>query len=104
MQKDKYFKEPNLFFKTLRFFNLLEPRKTVLSLSKVFFYISTFVLLWVVFNRPDDLNAVLATTGTNILATVNYMHRRNTQPDTETPAAPDATNKPDDKPTVGDGA
>jgi len=69
----------HVFFSLLRFFNLLEPGKHVLSISKIFMWLMMGVLIFVVIYHPQNLAAVIAATGSQFVAAANYAFRRHVQ-------------------------
>ena len=71
----EYFKE-NFFIKLLRFFNLLEPEVTVLSVTKIYMWTMLFVVIFVLLYEPTNLNAVLAASGGQMMAMANYSYRK----------------------------
>ncbi len=75
----KYFKGDTFLFKTLRFFNLLEPDKNILSLSKVLVMIMMWMFVYITINHPDQLVATLATGMGTTVALANYGYRRHIQ-------------------------
>lgn len=78
-QSKKYFREGSFFFKTLRFFNLLEPEKPVLSLSKILVILMMWLFIHVAINNPENLAAVLGA-GFGVTASLaNYGYRRHMQ-------------------------
>ena len=101
-----YFKA-NWFSKTLRFLNLMEPGRNVMSLSKMYFVLNMFcfffVLLYVTIVARTVLVAVMAQGIHTTLALFNYMYRRHTMSanghlaaDPVTPAEPAAPAPPVD--------
>jgi hypothetical protein len=60
----------------LRFLNLLEPGRNILSISKVYMWAMLGLILYVMVYYPDNLFAVLGTAGGQFVATANYMYRR----------------------------
>ena len=78
-QSKKYFAEGSFFFKLLRFLNLLEPEKPVLSLSKILVMLMMWLFVHVAIYYPDNLSAIL-TAGFGITASLaNYGYRRHVQ-------------------------
>lgn len=69
------------FFTVLRFLNVLEPRRHILSVSKLFMWVSLIATVYVLVETPDNLAAVMAAAGSNITATANYAYRRKMQYD-----------------------
>lgn len=63
----------------LRFFNILEPRRWVLSISKIFLWSTIFAFVYTVFEHPDQTVAILTLLFANGLSTTNYMYRRHVQ-------------------------
>lgn len=86
----------NRIIKLLRFFNLMEPGRNVMSISKVYFvmnmWVFFFILVWVALFDRSVLVAVMAQGIHTSLALFNYMYRRHTQitaaPDPATPEPP----------------
>lgn len=74
---EMYFPHDTLIGRILRFLNLLEPGpKMVLSISKFYMWASVFVTVYVSIAAPDNLAAVLAAGGNQIVAIGNYAYRR----------------------------
>ena len=66
-----------LFFKILRFFNLLEVNDfPILSISKVFAWIMIIAVVVILFTMPENIAAVIAASGGNAIAMLNYAHKR----------------------------
>lgn len=75
----KYFREGSFLFKGLRFLNLMEPEKPVLSISKFLVILMMWLFVHVAMNNPDNLAAVLGA-GFGITASLaNYGYRRHMQ-------------------------
>lgn len=79
---ERYFNDTNFFFKTLRLLNLMEPGRAVISLSKLFFLLMMFTMVWITVNSPEHIVALLGAIGTTGLALLNYMWRRQQQVNT----------------------
>lgn len=79
---ERYFNDTNFFFKTLRLLNLMEPGRAVISLSKLFFLLMMFTMVWITINSPEHIVALLGAIGTTGLALLNYMWRRQQQVNT----------------------
>lgn len=75
----KYFEEGSYFFKLLRFFNLMEPEKPVLSLSKFLLIAMIWMFVYTTLNHPDQMAAVLTAGGGIAIALANYGYRRHMQ-------------------------
>lgn len=75
MDNNNYFKT-NRFLKYLRFFNLLEPDRNILSISKIFMWVMLFIMIYVLAYHPENLEAVIGAVGTTLLTTLNYSFRR----------------------------
>lgn len=87
-----YFRGDTRFGKTLRFFNLLEPGKMVLSISKIFMWMMIFAVLAILLTCPENLSSLLTAVGGSIISTGNYMYRRHMQqqePDPEPETLPE---------------
>lgn len=78
---EMYFKT-NWFMKVLRFLNLLEPGRNVVSISKVYFImnmIAFFTILgYLTVVDREQLVAVMVQGAHTTLALLNYMYRRHT--------------------------
>lgn len=93
--KHLYWKN-NFFFKALRFLNLLEPGRNVISLSKILVWTCIMVLIGVTIFYPTQIVAVIGAVGAACGSMLNYAYRRhiNFKMDTfnmnmpETPAGP----------------
>lgn len=70
-----YFKT-NLFLKILRFFNLLEPDRNILSISKIMMWSMMGVLFFVLMVMPDQFDAILTSGAAVIGSLMNYSFRR----------------------------
>jgi hypothetical protein len=70
------------FVDFMRFLNLLEPGKRIISISKVFMWVTVMALAYTVFERPDDIVAVMTAVSSTLISTGNYMYRRKVQVDT----------------------
>tara|TARA_B100000745_G_C20145123_1_gene392656 strand:- start:1157 stop:1534 length:378 start_codon:yes stop_codon:yes gene_type:complete len=66
----------NFFVKTLRFINLMEPGRSVISLSKTMIYLMMFIMLYVVINHPENTVAVLGASLSSVATLLNYGWRR----------------------------
>lgn len=68
------------FMKFLRFMNMLEPNKNILSISKIFMWISMIAFILVLIGyiiHPDiDPSALIAAIVSVFTATSNYAFRR----------------------------
>lgn len=73
---DKLYFKPNLFLKFLRFFNLLEPGISVLSISKILLWIMTVITVYTFVYYPENLPAILTATGAQTVTLLNYGYRR----------------------------
>lgn len=66
-----------LFFNLLRFFNLLEVNDfPILSISKVFAWVMLIAVVVILFTMPENIAAVIAVSGGNAIAMLNYAHKR----------------------------
>ena len=71
-----YWKGESWFFKLLRFLNLLEPGRTVLSLSKLMIWLMLAIMLTILIIDPSNIVAVIgAATGASATL-LNYAYRR----------------------------
>jgi hypothetical protein len=66
----------NFVFKLLRFLNLLEPGRTVLSLSKLLVWINIVVVAYVMVYHPDQIVAVIGASVSAAATMLNYAWRR----------------------------
>jgi len=66
----------NILFKLLRFLNLLEPGRIVLSLSKLLVWINLVVVVAVLIWHPEQLVAVIGATVSAAATMMNYAWRR----------------------------
>ncbi len=66
-------------FKILRLFNLMEPDRTVISISKLIMWTAWAAMVAILWARPDDWTALLGGAGITATATGNYMWRRKFQ-------------------------
>lgn len=72
-----YFDGARYFFKLLRFFNLLEPDRVVLSMTKVMLWAATIQTLLVISTSGNALT-VAGALGMNVAAMVKHENRRKT--------------------------
>lgn len=80
MNPDWYFSSTWLVFKILRLFNLMEPDRTVISISKLTMWTAWAAMVLILIYQPDNWAALIgAGTGTTA-ATANYMWRRKYSP------------------------
>lgn len=90
----------NRLIKVLRFLNLMEPGRNVMSISKVYFvmnmWVFFFILVWIALFDRTHLVPVMAQGAHTTLALFNYMYRRHTMnenghlaADQPNPAAPE---------------
>lgn len=100
---EKEYLKTNLFIKILRFLNLMEPGRNVMSLSKVYFVMNMwaffFVLIWVCLFDRQHLVPVMAQGIHTTLALFNYMFRRHTMNQNGHFAADAADPAPPEPPT-----
>jgi len=73
---ERYFNDTNFLFKFLRTINLMEPGRAVISLSKLFFLLMMFIMVWVAIMSPDQITALVAAISGTALALLNYAKRR----------------------------
>jgi len=76
---EHYFASDTTLGRVLRFFNLLEPGRMVLSISKLFLWASLAILIYVLVEYPQNVAAVLSAIGVMFGAVGNYAFRRHTQ-------------------------
>ena len=60
----------------LRFLNLLEPNKAIISISKVWMWLMICLTVWIVVHDPSDFVAVMSAITAQLVATGNYGYRR----------------------------
>lgn len=70
-----YYKN-NTLLKFLRFFNLLEPDKHVLSVSKILSWLMLIIVIYVLIMMPENLAAILSAVGGLMATLLNYSYRR----------------------------
>lgn len=73
---DRYFNDTTFIFKLLRFLNLMEPGRAVISLTKLFLLTTVIALMIVMVNHPDNIAAVIGATGTAMAGLGAYVVRR----------------------------
>lgn len=66
----------NKFLKFLRFINVLEPDKHILSVSKILSWIMLFVVIYVLILMPENLPAIISAVGGLMATLLNYSYRR----------------------------
>lgn len=72
---DWYFSGSRYFMKLARFMNLLEPGRTVVSMTKVMLWAATFQTI-VVLSTSTDITTVVGALGLNIATMVKHEARR----------------------------
>jgi hypothetical protein len=77
-EPEAYFSD-NLFFRVLRFFNLLEPDRNVLSVSKIMLWMMVVLVWYVLMFMPNQLTAVISVTTGLVGTLMNYAYRRHVQ-------------------------
>lgn len=75
---DTYYKN-NKFLKLLRFFNLLEPDRNVLSLSKIMVWLSLIMMIFVMMDLSQNTAAILGALSAMVVTMLNYGYRRYVQ-------------------------
>jgi hypothetical protein len=75
---ENYFKT-NYFLKLMRFFNLLEPDRNILSISKIFMWVMLGIMMFVLVVSPDQLEIVIPAIGAAMATMLNYSFRRYVQ-------------------------
>lgn len=73
-----YFKT-NIILKTMRFFNLLEPDRNILSISKIATWFMLAILVIVLYTMPDNLDVIFGAATGMVATLLNYSYRRWTQ-------------------------
>lgn len=73
---ERYFNDTNFFFKVLRTMNMLEPGRAVVSLSKLFFILMMFIMVWIAITSPDQVVALVVAISGTALSVLNYSKRR----------------------------
>lgn len=76
---DLYFKGNNFFTRLLRFINILEPGRTVISISKAFMWIMIGIMIYTLVYFPDNLTAVISASAGVVGTMLNYSWRRYVQ-------------------------
>lgn len=67
-----------------RFLNLLEPKRKIISISKVWMWLTMILSAWVLTTDPSNFEAVISTVTAQTIATGNYGYRRYMQYRTRT--------------------
>lgn len=70
----------NRFLRVLRFLNMLEPGSRILSISKVYMWVSVFGTLVTFLFHNDNVATVVGATVNQFGSIANYMYRRSVQP------------------------
>lgn len=65
-----------MLLRLLKFLNLLEPNKNIISISKTLMWTMLFVLIYTVINNPENTVAVAGTIMANFISIGNYAFRR----------------------------
>ena len=73
---DHYFAGTSPAFKLLRLLNLMEPDRTVVSLSKLTLWVGLIGMVVVLITMPDQWAAIFGASTVQAAATGNYMWRR----------------------------
>ena len=73
---NRYFNDDTFLGRLFRFFNLLEPDRAVLSISKVFMWLMIVAAVFVIWKRPDDMASVIPILSGNLISIGNYAYRR----------------------------
>lgn len=73
---EHYLDNTTLPMRLLRFLNLLEPGRAVVSVSKLMMWFMLAALVWVLVARPDQLAAMIGAVGGFFGAAGNYAYRR----------------------------
>lgn len=73
-----YFKGGGFFEKLMRFFNILEPGRIVLSISKIAMWLTLIACVYIAFTSPAYFAAAVMAFGGSLL---NYAYRRKKQYD-----------------------
>lgn len=76
MVNSEWYYETNGLIKFLRFFNLLEPDRHVISISKVLMWVSVIILILALIFMRENLVAIIGTVTTAFGAGANYAWRR----------------------------
>lgn len=66
----------NLILRFLRFCNLLEPGKNIISISKTWMWSMVILTFMVIWNDPGNFAAIVAAVSAQMLAVGNYAYRR----------------------------
>lgn len=66
----------NGFLRFLRFLNLLEPDRNIISISKIFMWISISLVFFAFMFVPDNLEVMVAAIGGLFATFSNYSYRR----------------------------
>lgn len=75
-EEEKLYWKNNFVFKYMRFFNLLEPGRNVLSLSKILVWANIATLVYVMIQHPDQIVAVIGASASAAATMLNYAYRR----------------------------
>lgn len=75
---NNYYKT-NVVLRFLRFLNLLEPDRNVLSLSKIYMWVMLVILVAVFVMMPDQLDVIIGASAAMVASILNYSYRRWTQ-------------------------
>ena len=78
-RQEHYLDNTTWVMKWLRFFNLLEPGRAVLSVSKMMMWVSFFLLVYVSLFHYGDIYKMMGAIGTFVGAVGNYAWRRQKQ-------------------------
>lgn len=66
----------NIFIKTLKFLNLLEYDRNVISISNTYMWVMLILLICVLIWMPDNLTAVVGAVGGVATGIGNYAHKK----------------------------
>lgn len=73
---EKTYRNDSEWAKFLRFLNVLEPGHMVLSISKIYMWVSVFAFIFVVIFKTEHMVALAAASGNMLTSLANYGYRR----------------------------
>lgn len=76
LERSKDYFKSNIVIKFLRFLNLMEPDRNIISISKTFSWLMFAVVVVVLIYYPENIEAVLVATGGFLATLLNYSYRR----------------------------
>lgn len=74
--ESKHYFKSNFLIRVFRFFNLMEPDRNIISISKMFSWFMMFLICMVLMYYPENLEAILVVVAGFMATLLNYSYRR----------------------------